>query len=88
MFVFNFICVAECFISPSDRHAYCCPGEKQEDGKYKHTIDLPRTAFGLRANSVVREPEIQKLWDENQVFKRVASRNTGVTSSVAFFYCA
>ncbi|KAK6161156.1 hypothetical protein DH2020_004537 [Rehmannia glutinosa] len=52
-------------------------GEKQEDGKYKHTIDLPRTAFGLRANSVVREPEIQRLWDENQVFKRVAGRNTG-----------
>ncbi|XP_011090964.1 isoleucine--tRNA ligase, chloroplastic/mitochondrial [Sesamum indicum] len=54
-------------------------GEKQEDGKYKHTIDLPRTAFGLRANSVVREPEIQRLWDENQVFKRVASRNTGAS---------
>ncbi|KAG8369963.1 hypothetical protein BUALT_Bualt14G0067800 [Buddleja alternifolia] len=52
-------------------------GGKQEDGKYKHTIDLPKTAFGLRANSVVREPEIQKLWDENQVFKRVASRNNG-----------
>ncbi|CAA0817494.1 tRNA synthetase class I (I- L- M and V) family protein [Striga hermonthica] len=52
-------------------------GEKQEDGKYKHTIDLPKTAFGLRANSVVREPEIQRLWDENQVFKRVARKNTG-----------
>ncbi|KAL8484972.1 hypothetical protein ACS0TY_027326 [Phlomoides rotata] len=52
-------------------------GEKQEDGKYKHTIDLPKTAFGLRANSVIREPEIQKLWDENQVFKKVANRNTG-----------
>lgn len=52
-------------------------GEKQEDGKYKHTVDLPRTAFGLRANSVIREPELQKLWDENQVFERVANRNTG-----------
>lgn len=62
-----------------------CSGEKREDGKYKHTIDLPRTAFGLRANSVVREPELQKLWDENQVFERVANRNTGVISSAAFF---
>ncbi|KZV25792.1 putative isoleucine--tRNA ligase, mitochondrial [Dorcoceras hygrometricum] len=52
-------------------------GDKQEDGKYKHTIDLPKTAFGLRANSVVREPEIQKMWDENQVFRRVVSRNDG-----------
>uniref|UniRef100_A0A5B7C6J9 isoleucine--tRNA ligase n=1 Tax=Davidia involucrata TaxID=16924 RepID=A0A5B7C6J9_DAVIN len=52
-------------------------GAKQEDGKYKHTVDLPKTTFGMRANSAVREPEIQKLWDENQVFKRVADRNDG-----------
>ncbi|OVA14857.1 Aminoacyl-tRNA synthetase [Macleaya cordata] len=52
-------------------------GIKQEDGKYKHTVDLPKTTFGMRANSVVREPEIQKLWDENQVFKKVVDRNNG-----------
>lgn len=49
------------------------------DGKYKHTVDLPKTTFGLRANSVQREPELQKLWDENQVLKRVSERNTGVS---------
>ncbi|TKW41867.1 hypothetical protein SEVIR_1G346000v4 [Setaria viridis] len=54
-------------------------GAKQEDGKYKHTVDLPKTTFGLRANSVVREPELQKLWEENQVLKRVSERNTGTT---------
>ncbi|KAI7743352.1 hypothetical protein M8C21_003233, partial [Ambrosia artemisiifolia] len=52
-------------------------GTKQGDGKYKHTVDLPKTTFGMRANSAVREPEIQKLWDENQVFKKVAEKNTG-----------
>ncbi|KAF9604472.1 hypothetical protein IFM89_006754 [Coptis chinensis] len=52
-------------------------GKKQEDGKYKHTVDLPKTKFGMRANSVVREPEIQKLWEDNQVFKRVVDRNNG-----------
>ncbi|CAI9118806.1 OLC1v1020422C2 [Oldenlandia corymbosa var. corymbosa] len=52
-------------------------GLKQEDGKYKHTVDLPKTTFGMRANAVVREPEIQKLWDENQVFKKVVERNDG-----------
>ncbi|KAJ8491435.1 hypothetical protein OPV22_013156 [Ensete ventricosum] len=51
-------------------------GAKQE-GKYKHTVDLPKTTFGLRANAVVREPEIQKLWEDHHVFKRVADRNTG-----------
>uniref|UniRef100_A0ACD5YP56 Uncharacterized protein n=1 Tax=Avena sativa TaxID=4498 RepID=A0ACD5YP56_AVESA len=54
-------------------------GAKQEDGKYKHTVDLPKTNFGLRANSVMREPELQKLWEENQVLKRVSERNTGAT---------
>ncbi|ONM13090.1 hypothetical protein ZEAMMB73_Zm00001d002113 [Zea mays] len=41
-------------------------GEKQEDGKYKHSVDLPKTTFELRANSVQRELELQKLWDDNQ----------------------
>lgn len=32
----------------------------------------------MRANALVREPEIQKLWDDNQVFKRVVNKNDGV----------
>ncbi|KAJ3695585.1 hypothetical protein LUZ60_000962 [Juncus effusus] len=52
-------------------------GGKKEEGKYKHTVDLPKTAFGLRANAVVREPELQKLWEDNQVLKKVSDRNTG-----------
>lgn len=66
-------------------HTFYLLGGKQEDGKYKHTVDLPKTAFGLRANSVTREPEIQKLWDENQVFERISSRNSGVTSFAELF---
>ncbi|KAI9118778.1 hypothetical protein K1719_010223 [Acacia pycnantha] len=38
-------------------------GTKQEDGKYKHTVDLPKTAFGMREN--------------NEVFKRVVDKNNG-----------
>ncbi|KAK0607427.1 hypothetical protein LWI29_014832 [Acer saccharum] len=52
-------------------------GEKQEEGKYKHTVNLPKTTFGMRANALVREPEIQKLWDDQQVFKRVSDKNDG-----------
>ncbi|KAF3456218.1 hypothetical protein FNV43_RR00868 [Rhamnella rubrinervis] len=52
-------------------------GSRQEDGKYKHTVDLPKTTFGMRANSLIREPEIQKIWDENQVFNRVVDKNSG-----------
>jgi hypothetical protein len=52
-------------------------GEKQEDGKYKHSVDLPKTTFELRANSVQRELELQKIWDDNQVLKRVSEEHWG-----------
>lgn len=52
-------------------------GEKKEEGRYKHTVDLPKTSFGMRANALVREPEIQKSWDDHQVFMRVADKNDG-----------
>ncbi|GMJ02014.1 ovule abortion 2 [Hibiscus trionum] len=52
-------------------------GQKEEEGRYKHTVDLPKTAFSMRANALVREPEIQKLWDDHQVFKRVVDKNDG-----------
>lgn len=62
-------------------------GAKQEDGKYKHTVDLPKTTFSMRANSLVREPEIQKIWDDNQVYKRVVDRNNGVSFVVFLGSC-
>ncbi|KAB1213992.1 Isoleucine--tRNA ligase [Morella rubra] len=52
-------------------------GSKREDGKYRHTVNLPDTAFGMRANSSVREPEIQRTWDDKQVYSRVVDRNNG-----------
>ncbi|XP_017971448.1 PREDICTED: isoleucine--tRNA ligase, chloroplastic/mitochondrial [Theobroma cacao] len=52
-------------------------GQKEEEGRYKHTVDLPKTTFGMRANALAREPEIQKLWDDHQVFKRVVEKNDG-----------
>lgn len=33
----------------------------------------------MRANSAVREPEIQKLWDEKQVYRKVIEKNNGVS---------
>ena len=62
-------------------------GEKQEEGRYNHTVDLPKTKFGMRANALVREPEIQKLWEDNQVFKRVVDKNKWVGGFVAVFIC-
>lgn len=55
-------------------------------GKYKHAVDFPKTSFSMRANSVNREPEIQKLWDDNQVFKRVVDKNNGVSVNAPSIY--
>ena len=36
---------------------------------YKDTIDLPQTDFPMRGNGPVREPEIQKSWEEKHVYE-------------------
>ncbi|KAL4312315.1 hypothetical protein GQ457_01G031180 [Hibiscus cannabinus] len=90
--VFSFLNIARCssysggeFYSSSKRRSRgpvmaakkASQGQKEEEGRYKHTVDLPKTAFSMRANALVREPEIQKLWDDHQVFKRVVDKNDG-----------
>ncbi|KAL3685804.1 hypothetical protein R1sor_003826 [Riccia sorocarpa] len=52
-------------------------GDSQEDSPYKDTVDLPRTKFSMKANSVTREPEIQKLWEQKQVLQKLQETNTG-----------
>lgn len=52
-------------------------GQKEEEGRYKQTVDLPKTTFSMRANALVREPEIQKLWEDHQVFEKVVDKNDG-----------
>jgi isoleucyl-tRNA synthetase len=38
--------------------------------KSSYSVNLPQTAFPMKANSGVREVEIQKFWDEKQVYQR------------------
>ena len=35
---------------------------------YKDTLNLPQTTLAMRANAPVREVEIQKFWEENNLF--------------------
>ena len=48
-----------------------------ETGSYKDTVNLPKTKFDMRANAVKREPEIQKFWQENQIYERLSQNNPG-----------
>ena len=44
---------------------------------YKDTLNLLQTAFGMRANAKVREPELQALWAELGLYERLSQSNPG-----------
>ncbi|NES22306.1 MAG: class I tRNA ligase family protein, partial [Symploca sp. SIO3E6] len=44
---------------------------------YKDTVNLPKTKFDMRANAVKREPELQKYWEEQQIYDRLSQNNPG-----------
>eukprot|EP00882_Tetradesmus_deserticola_P024362 GHRQ01026623.1.p1 GENE.GHRQ01026623.1~~GHRQ01026623.1.p1 ORF type:complete len:153 (+),score=43.34 GHRQ01026623.1:178-636(+) len=46
-------------------------------GPYSATVTTPVTEFNLRANSVVREPQIQAYWEQQHVYERLAADNPG-----------
>ena len=41
--------------------------ENKSEFSYKETLNLLKTDFSMRANSVVREPEIQNFWATNNI---------------------
>ena len=53
-------------------------GKKKEgDSKYSKTVLLPVTSFDQRANSLKREPELQKFWYDSQIYEKLAENNLG-----------
>ncbi|MGD1919597.1 MAG: class I tRNA ligase family protein, partial [Pleurocapsa sp.] len=46
-----------------------------EAKSYKETVNLPQTAFNMRANAVVREPELQQFWAENKIYEQLSQNN-------------
>jgi len=53
--------------------------KKSAPSKYSSTVLLPVTAFDQRANSLKKEPEIQKWWEENGIYKKLSTSNPGDT---------
>ena len=55
--------------------------QKKEKNKnrfsYKDTLNLLKTDFSMRANSLVREPEIQNFWKENNIDMELGQSNEG-----------
>ena len=44
---------------------------------YKNSLNLPTTAFPMRANLPQREPETQRKWLEEDIYEKMCARNAG-----------
>lgn len=42
---------------------------------YKKTLNLPQTDFSMKANLAKKEPEILKMWEEEDIYKLIAKQN-------------
>jgi isoleucyl-tRNA synthetase len=38
---------------------------------YKHTLNLPETAFAMKADLARREPEVQKFWEQQNIYGKL-----------------
>ncbi|TAD78821.1 MAG: isoleucine--tRNA ligase [Oscillatoriales cyanobacterium] len=47
------------------------------ESQYKDTVNLPQTAFDMRANASKREPEIQDFWAAANIYETLAEGNPG-----------
>ena len=50
--------------------------------EYKNTLNLPQTTLAMRANATVRELEIQKFWEENNIYEKMISNRDKANSFV------
>ncbi len=44
---------------------------------YKHTLNLPKTAFPMKANLAQREPETLKRWQQNNLYQKIREASAG-----------
>lgn len=54
-------------------------GTAEERPSYKNTLNLLQTSFGMRANAVTREPELQTFWADQGIDFKLGLTNKGPT---------
>ena len=70
---------------PSTDNSSCCSDvvspKKHPDGdaraSYKDTLNLLQTRFGMRANAIKREPELQAFWKQQGIDLQLGLENQG-----------
>ncbi len=50
--------------------------------EYKNTLNLPQTTLEMRANATKKEPETQKFWEENNIYKKITENRDKTNSFV------
>ncbi|MBX9671554.1 MAG: isoleucine--tRNA ligase [Candidatus Obscuribacterales bacterium] len=45
--------------------------------KSSYPVNLPQTSFPMKANSVIREVELQKFWDDNTIYEKSLANRQG-----------
>ncbi len=53
-----------------------------EEKQLKDTLNLPKTTLAMRANAVNREVEIQKFWQDNNIYQKSLEKNKGKKSFI------
>ena len=43
----------------------------------KDTLQLPKTAFSMKASLPTKEPEILKKWEKNKIFEKLRKNSKG-----------
>ena len=43
----------------------------------KETLQLPKTAFSMKASLPIKEPEILKIWEKNKIFEKLRKKSKG-----------
>jgi len=52
-------------------------GSNKVESKYSKTVLLLNTSFSQRANSAVKEPQIQQWWKDHNIYEKLYTQNTG-----------
>lgn len=56
--------------------------ETETKVEYKKTLNLPETTLAMRANATVRELEIQKFWEENDIYNKIIENKDKTNSFI------
>ena len=56
--------------------------ETEEKIEYKKTLNLPKTTLAMRANATVRELEIQKFWEEKNIYNKIIENKDKTNSFI------